>query len=124
MEKKILVIDDEKIVLTSIRKLLEKEGYQVETSENPEDALAKVKNGSFSLIICDIRLPGQDGIELIKKIRKYLREEGREKIPEILITGYADIARYQEAVSLGISDYLHKPFDNQDLLFTVKAYLD
>ena len=120
---KILVVDDERIVLISIKKLLEKEGYQVQLSESAKDALEKVKNNEFSLIICDIRLPGEDGIELIKKIRKHLKDNGKSEIPEILITGYADIARYQEAVDLGIKDYIHKPFDNKNLIFAVKSFL-
>ncbi len=122
MKKKILVVDDEKIVLVSIKKLLEKEGYQVVISESAKDALNEIKNSNFSLLICDIRLSGEDGIELIKKIRNYLQNAGRGKIPEILITGYADINRYQEAAGLGINDYLHKPFDNKDLIFAVKTF--
>ncbi len=120
---KILVVDDERIVLTSIKKLLEKEGYQVQVSESAKDALTKVKSDDFSLIICDVRLPGEDGIELIKKIRKHLKDNGKSEIPEILVTGYADIARYQEAADLGIKDYIHKPFDNKNLIFAVKSFL-
>jgi len=123
MAKKILVVDDEKMVLVSIKKLLEKEGYQVFTSESAKQALEEVKNNDFSLLICDIRMPGEDGIELIKKIRKHLKDTGKNEMPEILITGYADIARYQEAVDLGIKDYIHKPFDNKDLILAVKSFL-
>lgn len=123
MKKKILVVDDEKIVLLSIKKLLEKEGYRVETSLSAKDALDKIKSGDFSLIVCDIKLPGEDGIEFIKQVRSYLKSKKRERIPEILITGYADIHRYQEAASLGINNYLHKPFDNQDLIFAVKSFI-
>lgn len=120
MKKNILIIDDEKIVLTSIKKILEKEGFEIFLAADADEALSRVKTTEFSLIICDIRLPGQNGIELIKKIRRRLQAAGKDKIPEVLITGYADAERYQEAINLGITDYFHKPFDNKELIEAVK----
>jgi len=123
MTKKILLVDDERIVIKSITALLEKEGYQVESAGCAEEAMAKIKSNAFSLLICDIRLLGKNGIELVKEIRGYLESAGKPLIPEILITGYANIDCYQEASGLRVSAYIYKPFDNYDLILAVKKAL-
>jgi len=67
-----------------------------------------------------VRMPGKDGIETIKEIRKTLAAAGKKHVPEILITGYADREKYDEAMSLEVADYIFKPFDNIDLLRLVE----
>ena len=124
MSKKILIIEDEQIITKSLQRLLKKEGYQVEISNNGADALEKIKNDDFNLIVSDIRMPDMDGIETIKAIRKYFVEQGKSLVPEILITGYADESKYQEALELKVADYLYKPFDIKDFLEAVRRNIN
>jgi len=120
MAKTILVIDDEELVTKSLAKLLTSAGYNVIVAHSGVEAIQKVREADFDLIISDIRMPGLDGIETIRQIRSYLKRANKKKIPEILITGYADKDKYEIAVSLQISDYLYKPFDRDYLLQVVK----
>ena len=100
--------------------LLKASGYEVTIANSGRQALEKVKGVDFNLIICDIRMPGMDGIEIIKRIRDFLNGENKKLIPEILITGYADMEKYQEALNLNVADHLYKPFDNAVLLESIK----
>lgn len=68
-------------------------------------------------------MPNMDGIEALKQIRIHLEKSNREPIPEILITGYADGDKYESALDLEVTDYLLKPFDNEELLRVVKKAL-
>jgi len=106
MVKKILIIDDEELVIESLKKLLKKKGYESEIARNGEEAISKVKEGDFNLIISDIRMPEKDGIETVKEIREILKQANKEKIPEILITGYADEERMEEAEKLNVAGTL------------------
>ncbi|UCC94579.1 MAG: response regulator [Candidatus Omnitrophota bacterium] len=120
MRKNILVIDDEELVTKSLVLLLHSEGYTTTVAKSGQQALEKVRGNDYDLIICDVRMPGVDGVEVIKQIRAYLRESNRKQIPEILITGYADSDKYDRAMALRVVDYLYKPFENDELLRVVK----
>ena len=120
MVKKILVVDDDKLILGTLRRLLRKEGFEVETAQSGLEALEKIKNSDFNLIITDIRMPNMDGIETIKEARKYLLESNREPIPELIITGFANDHNRQEADKLKVASYLAKPFDLQELLQNIE----
>jgi DNA-binding NtrC family response regulator len=124
MPKNILIIDDEEIVTKSLRKLLKKQGYGVTVAQSGQQALQEVKNQDFHLVVCDVRMPQMDGIETIKEIRRFLKNEGKAPIPEILITGYADEEKYKNAVNLKVADYIYKPFDMNDFLEVVKRNLE
>ena len=82
--------------------------------------MEKIKTEDFDLIICDVRMPGIDGIETIKGIRACLEKSGKKAIPEVLITGYADAEKYENAIDLEVTDYLYKPFDNDEFLHIVR----
>ncbi len=120
MTKSIIVIDDDELVRGSLRLLLKSEGYNVVVAKSGCEAVGKVKKADFDLIVSDVRMHGMDGIETIKQIRSYLKEANKNPIPEILITGYADKDKYEEGISLNVTSYLYKPFDNGDLLRAVK----
>lgn len=111
MSKAILLIDDDELVLQSLATVLESQGYEVEKARNGFEALEKAEGREFGLVISDIRMPGMDGIELIRKIRQINEERRRKPIPEILITGYADENAYLRALKLKVTEYLYKPFD-------------
>jgi len=123
MGENILLIEDEEIVVKSIAKLLKKNGYKVTIARRGIEALEAVKKERYNLLICDVRMPGMDGIDTIKEIRKYLQAEGKPLIPEVVITGYADEDKYKEAVKLKVADYLYKPFNINDFLEVVKRNL-
>lgn len=120
MPKKILVIDDEELITRSLLRLLDKEGYNTTVVRSGKEALEKIKDIDFDLIVCDVRMPEMDGVETIKEIRSYLKSSHKELIPEILITGYADKEKYEAAMGLKVADYLYKPFDMSDFLQAIK----
>ena len=120
MSENILIIEDDKLVLGTLKRFLRKEGYGVSTAESGQEALEKIKNEKFNLIISDIRMPGLDGIDTLKLIREYLAVSNRDLIPELLITGYANEENRKKADELRVSGYLAKPFDLKDLLWNIK----
>lgn len=124
MGKKILVIDDEELITKSLLKLLKKEGYDIAISQSGQQAIEKVKTQDFDLIVSDVRMPQMDGIETVEEIRKYLKEQGKPTIPEILITGFADEEKYKYAINLKVADYIFKPFDANEFLKAIKRNLD
>jgi CheY-like chemotaxis protein len=124
MRKKILVIDDEGLVTTSLKQLLKKSGYDVDIANNGHVAMEKVGDHDFDLIVSDIRMPDINGVETVKKIREYLREAGKAPVPEILITGYADKETFEEAQQLKVADYIYKPFNINEFLDVIKKNLE
>lgn len=121
MKKRILVIDDEELITRSFSNLLEKQGYEVYTVRNGQDALVMIEEESFDLVISDIRMPGDDGVATIRKIRESLENSKKSKVPVIFITGYADEKLEKEARSLNPVAYLLKPFDIKQILEQIKT---
>ncbi len=122
MAKKILVIDDEGIVIKTVGNLLKREGYLAEVVNNGFQAIETVKDNDFDLIIADIRMPNIDGVTTIKKIKENLRENKKADIPTIFITGYADSDAHIKAREFG--KVLFKPFDLTEFLDAVKEALN
>ena len=123
MSKSILIIDDEELIVKSLLKLLGVQGYKADVARSGKEALEKIKSADFDLLICDVRMPDLDGVETIRQIRTYLAQSNKKPVPEILITGYADADKYEEAMALKVADYLYKPFDNIQLLQAVKGVI-
>lgn len=123
MPKNILVIDDEELVVESIKRLLKREGYGVTIAASGKEALEIIKDTAFDLIVSDIRMPEINGIEIVKNIREYLKREGKKPVPEILITGYASDESFKRAQELKVADYIYKPFDITDFVKVVKKNL-
>ncbi|MFW9930526.1 MAG: response regulator [Candidatus Thorarchaeota archaeon] len=123
MSKKILVIDDEKLVVESLKKLLKREGYEAHLARSGSEAMEHLTTNDFDLVVSDIRMPDINGIEIVKKIRAYLKENGKPAIPEILITGYASKENMEEAEKLNVADYIYKPFNIKDFLDVIKRNL-
>jgi len=115
----ILVIDDDENILEVIQTRLESNGYFVGTHTDPAEALECMKEKSFDVVITDIRMPGMDGIELLRRI-KCLHCD----IPVILLTAYGTIASAVEAVKIGAFQYLTKPFQGKQLIEEVEAALE
>lgn len=115
----ILLIDDDPTVLKTLSRFLESKGYIVEPASSGEEALKKVEKTSFDLIVTDVRMPGIDGIETIKRIREFNNKENRQGVPEVVITGYMDSEAESKAKNLGISDYIYKPFLINEFIQTI-----
>jgi two-component system response regulator AtoC len=118
MKKKILIVDDDSLVLKTLQNLLSRQNYEIICAKSGEEAIHYLELGDFSLVLSDIRMPGQDGIELLKKIRA----NGIET-PFVFITGYASENAPIDAIKLGARDYLLKPFNLDELLESVKKYI-
>lgn len=118
---KILVIDDDGLVLQTARNLLVRDGYPTTSSPSGERALDLIEKEDFDLILCDIRMPQMNGIETAERIQHFLKAHGRERIPIVFFTGYADDKAYEKAKRLG--DVLLKPYDIQELLTLVRRHV-
>jgi CheY-like chemotaxis protein len=123
MAKKILVIDDEEIIIKSLSRLLEKNGYEVFIAKNGQDALIMTEEEDFDLILADIRMPGMNGVETTQSIYKILEKKERKKLPTIFITGYVDQQIEKEAKALKPAAYIYKPFDIEELVDKVKEVI-
>ncbi|PIQ87550.1 MAG: response regulator [Candidatus Omnitrophica bacterium CG11_big_fil_rev_8_21_14_0_20_45_26] len=123
MASKILLVDDEMLVIKSLDRLLKKAGYEVVTVTDATAALKEVKRSDFDLIISDIRMPGKDGVNLIREIRSLLQSEKRQRIPEIFMTGYASEEVGKEAEKLKVAEYIYKPFDLSQFLNLVRKHV-
>ncbi len=117
---KILVVDDETTIIEVLRKLLVRNGHQVETATEGEEALKKLKEGVFDLMITDVRLPGGiDGFELLRQ-----GKELQSHMAVIVITAYADVDSAVEAIKRGAFHYIAKPFKFEELLLTIDKALN
>ncbi|MFA5411083.1 MAG: response regulator [Candidatus Omnitrophota bacterium] len=120
MAKNILVIDDDGLVTKSLCDLLHKTGFSADALENGLDAIEKIKDTHVDLIVVDIRMPGIDGVETVKRIKEILKARHKPDIPVIFITGYSDARANVEAKELG--EVMFKPFDNKEFLEQITRY--
>lgn len=123
MGKKILVIDDEELITKSLVLALEKSGYEVLVAKRCDDALAMAEAIDFDLIISDIRMPGIDGIETVRRILDLMITRKIKQAPRIFMTGYADPSAEESAETLKPNAYILKPFDLLEFLAQVKKAL-
>ncbi len=119
IENRILVVDDEPQVCEVLENYLTMEGYKVFTTTSAEKALDIINKHVIQVVITDLRLPGIDGIELIKKIKEF-----DPLIEVIMLTGYPSIDSAVEAVKLGAYDYLTKPIDFRKLKVTLQKVFE
>lgn len=123
MPKNILVIDDDHLVVKSLARLLEKEGYDITCTESGHEALALLVSTNFDLIITDIKMPEMNGIELVSSIKDMLKFKKKKDIPIIFITGYSDEKSYTDAKKLNATNFIYKPFDKENFLQSIKNAL-
>lgn len=106
MRANILVVDDDEAILDLLEDVLTEEGYRVARASSGEEAIAKLKEEKPYLLLLDIKMPGMDGIEVLRRVRKINKDIG-----VIMITAYSDIEAAKYAIELGVFDYIRKPFD-------------
>lgn len=123
MKSKILVVDDDSLVLRTVTHLLESKGYEVRAAKSGVEAVEEFKTGRFDLVMVDIRMPEQSGVETMKKIREKEKASNASPLPMVVITGYASEDVPLEAIELGVSGYVLKPFDQDRFLATIEKAL-
>ena len=123
MKKRILVIDDEELLTKTFARLLEKKNYEVSVASRSEEALIMANEKNIDLILCDIRMPGKNGVETISEIRASFKQKGRPDVPVIFLTGFADKKVEEEALALKPAAFLFKPFDTLKLLDIIETCL-
>lgn len=117
----IVVVDDEEIVLTSLKSFLSLETeYEVRTFVSAGEALAFVQDNEIDLVISDYLMPEMDGMTFLSKVRDL-----RPEVPRIILTGYADKENAIKAINdVGLFQYIEKPWDNSDLLIILRNGLE
>ncbi len=115
----ILVVDDERSIRNTLKEILEYEKYTVDLAEHGADGLEKYKNGSYDIVLCDIKMPEMDGLEVLEKMSM---EEGDAQV--IMISGHGNIDNAVEAIKKGAYDFIEKPLDLNRLLITIRNALD
>jgi len=113
--RKILVIDDEQNIRKMLTRVLSSEGFIVKEAINGLEALKRLEEENYSLVLLDLKMPGLNGIETLRKIREY-----DLNLPVIMMSAYGSIAEAVEAMKLGALDYLIKPFDIEELKIIVE----
>jgi len=120
MEKnKALVIDDEQVVLDSVRKILTDEDYKVDVSLSGRQGLNQAIQKEYDIVLTDIRMPDIGGMRVLRDIKR-----ANPSLPVVMITGYASVRSSVQAMKLGAADYIEKPFTPDQLLKAVNSALD
>lgn len=109
-KEKILVIDDEKNILFTVRQALESEGYEVQTSTTGESGLRLAADENFDLILLDLKLPGIDGLEVLRQL-----SERPRRVSIIVISAFGTVNNAVDAMKSGALDFVEKPFSPQEL---------
>jgi len=105
MPNNILIVDDDEIILRELSELLNQDGHQIETASTGEEALGHIEESNYDIIFTDLKMPGMDGLELLRQIKKV-----RPQTDVVMITGFGTIDNAVEAMKIGAKDYIQKPF--------------
>jgi DNA-binding NtrC family response regulator len=117
-KQRILVVDDEESLRTSLSMNLEREGYRVTSAADGEEAIHILHSEGFDLILLDIKMPRVDGYDVLKHVKN---QNTSTKV--VMLTGAADLKNALDAKALGAEEFLSKPFKYADLLITIKRIL-
>jgi len=111
---KMLVVDDNADLRHNLAQQFVAEDFEVDTAADGRDALEKIGQNNYDIVLLDLKMPGMDGMEVLREIKR------TAKNPHvIMLTAVADVATAQECVKLGARDYVSKPYDPEDLLHIV-----
>jgi two-component system nitrogen regulation response regulator NtrX len=116
---RILIIDDEKAIRSTLREILEYESYQVDEAANGEEGLQKIENQEYDAVLCDVKMPKMDGITVLTKAK-----EMDEDLPFVMISGHGNVEMAVEATKKGAFDFIVKPPDLNKLLITLRNTID
>jgi DNA-binding NtrC family response regulator len=115
---KILVVDDDPIVLDSCKRVLEAEGFHVVLVPNADDALKALEKEGFALLIIDVKMPKRDGMYLMREIKKKWPE-----IPIIVMSGYSTTETIAQGLRMGAAQFISKPFTPDEMIESVRQVL-
>ena len=116
---KILVIDDEKSIRSTLKEILEYEKHEVHDAADGMEGLKKAAETRYDIILCDIKMPGMDGIEVLEKMQELYND-----IPVVMISGHGNIETAVEAIKKGAFDFISKPLDLNRMLITIRNAMD
>jgi len=116
---RILVVDDSIAIVNSLEAILGISGYKVDTAYSGSDALRKIHQIDYDLVICDIEMPGLSGLEFLGKVR----EEYDRNLDVILMTGYLEHDYFIEAIRLGASDFIRKPIETKHMISSIRELI-
>jgi DNA-binding response OmpR family regulator len=108
--RRVLVVDDEAVAANSVRRTLNRRGFRVDEAFSGREALNRILNEMYDLVLLDMKMPDTNGLELLPTIRKH-----RPTLPVVMVTGYASIDTAVEAIQRGATDYVAKPFTPEEL---------
>jgi two-component system response regulator FixJ len=117
-ERAVFVVDDDDAMRDSLDFLLSSAGCAVRTFESAERLLEALTDSNCGCVVSDVRMPGIDGLELLRRIKA-----ARPSLPVVIITGHGDVPLAVEAMKLGAADFVEKPFDDERLIGLVQAAL-
>ncbi len=112
---KILIIEDEQSIQRVLNKILTKEGYEVDEAYDGVEGLDKIKSNEYDVVLCDIKMPKKDGLEVLKQSKKI-----KPDLPFVMISGHGDLETAVECMRVGAYDYISKPPDLNRLLTTLR----
>jgi DNA-binding NtrC family response regulator len=114
VQHRVLVVEDEQVIRTALRRLLERHDYVVSEAGSVKDAVDILKDETFDIVVSDLRLPGAPGTDLIKETR----------IPVLIMTSYSSLRSAIDAMKLGAVDYIPKPFEHEEMLQAVARIIE
>jgi DNA-binding NtrC family response regulator len=118
-DRSVLIVDDEMNIRTTLSFALEKLNLSMDTAASGAEALKKLAEKSYGLMLLDLHMPGIDGMEVLRRVR-----EIRPEVRVVIITAYGSIEAAVEAMKLGAVEFLQKPFDPEDVRELVSSLLD
>ena len=120
MERTVLIIEDEKLIIVSTQMVLEAAGFRVESATNGEDGIAKAKSLAPDLVLLDIMMPGIDGWGTLTRLK---RDAATSNIPVIIFTAREHARGHQKSAEMGAADYFRKPFEPDELIELVEKHV-
>ena len=120
MERTVLIIEDEKLIIVSTQMVLEAAGFRVESAMNGEDGIAKARDLRPDLVLLDIMMPGIDGWETLTRLK---RDAATATIPVVIFTAREHSRGHQKSTEMGAADYFRKPFEPDELIELVEKHV-
>ncbi|MCX5841031.1 MAG: response regulator, partial [Deltaproteobacteria bacterium] len=118
MKPSILIVEDEKLLLSSLKKALSRDGYHIVTATRGEEVMDSFRENNPDIVLLDVKLPGEDGMQVLKRMKI-----ADMNVPIIIMTAFSGIKGAVEAIKLGAYDYIAKPFDIEELKFVLARCL-
>ena len=114
---KILIVDEEEVVLSTLKKTLEQEGYIVETAQSGTNAFEKVKSDKYHIVLINVVMPDMDGLELLREIKK---SDPMTQI--IMMTDFSTMDKILRSLEYGANDYIYRPLKNAEYVMSIIDY--